>query len=76
VTCLRAEQIHAPTIISVAKNNSTTKLPLFQRALVFGPAQRAVQRQSLRCAHRPDHRFHRVPDHLLERRQALVAVDD
>ena len=49
---------------------------LFQRGLVFGEAQRAVQHQSLGLAHRPDHRFHRVPAQLLKRCQALVAVDD
>ena len=49
---------------------------LFQRGLVFGEAQRAVQHQSLGFAQRPDHRFHRVPAQLLERRQAFVTVDD
>ncbi len=49
---------------------------LLQRGLVFGEAQRAVQHQSLGLAHRPDHRFHGVPAQLLERRQALVAIDD
>ena len=48
---------------------------LLQRGLVLGKAQRTVQQQSLGFAHRPDHRFHRVPAQLLERRDALVAVD-
>ncbi len=42
---------------------------------MLGKAQRAVQQQSLGLAHRPDHHFHRVPAQLLERRDALVAVD-
>ena len=50
--------------------------PLLQRGLVLGETQRTVQQQSLGLAHRPDHRFHRVPAQLLERRDALVAVDD
>jgi hypothetical protein len=49
---------------------------LLQRALLFGPAQRAVQEQSLDFAQGPDHRFHRVPAQLLECRQALVAIND
>ena len=49
---------------------------LFQRGLVFGQAQRAVQQQSLGFVHGPDHGFHRVPAQLLERRDALVAVND
>jgi hypothetical protein len=48
---------------------------LLQRGLVLGEAQRTVQQQSFGLAHRPDHRFHRVPAQLLERRDALVAVD-
>jgi len=35
-----------------------------------------VQKQSLRFAHRPNHRFDRVTAQLLERRHPLVAVDD
>jgi len=49
---------------------------LFQRRLALAPAQRAVEHQRLRLGQRPDHRLHRVPAQLLERRQALVAVDD
>ena len=49
---------------------------LLQGGLMLGKAQRTVQQQSLGLAHRPDHRFHRVPAQLLERRDALVAVDD
>ena len=48
---------------------------LLQCAFAFGETQRTIQQQSLGLAHRPDHRFHRVPAQLLERRQALVAVD-
>jgi hypothetical protein len=48
---------------------------LLQRGFPFGEAQRTVQQQSLGFGHRPDHRFHRVLAQLLERRQALVAVD-
>jgi hypothetical protein len=49
---------------------------LFQRSFVLGETQRTFQQQSLGLAHRPDHRFHRVPAQLFERRDALVAVDD
>jgi hypothetical protein len=49
---------------------------LLQRGLMRREAQRAVQHQRFGLAHRPDHRFHRVPAQLLERRDALVAVDD
>lgn len=49
---------------------------LFQCALLPGEAQRAVQQQSLGLAQRPDHRFHGVAAQLLQRRHALVAVDD
>ena len=49
---------------------------LLQCGLVLGETQRTVQQQSLGLAHRPDHRFHRVAAQLLERRDALVAVDD
>ena len=48
---------------------------LLQRGFTFGETQRAIQPQSLGLAHRPDHRFHRVPAQLLKRRQALVAID-
>jgi hypothetical protein len=48
---------------------------LFQRAFLWTEAQRPVQQQSFGCAHRPDRGFHRVPAQLLERRDALVAVD-
>jgi hypothetical protein len=49
---------------------------LFQRRLVFAEPQRTIQQQGLGFAHRPAHRFHRVAAQLLERRDALVAVDD
>ena len=47
-----------------------------QRGLVFGQPQRAVQQHGRGFAHRPHHRFHRVPAQLLQRRDPLVAVDD
>ena len=47
-----------------------------QRGLVFGQSQRAVQQHGRGLAHRPHHRFHRVPAQLLQRRDPLVAVDD
>lgn len=50
--------------------------PLFQRRLAFTQPQRAVQHQRLGLAHRPQDRFHRVPAQLLQRRDALVAVND
>ena len=49
---------------------------LFQRRLVFAQPQRTIQHQRLGLAHRPDHRLHRVPAQLLQRRDPLVAVDD
>jgi hypothetical protein len=48
---------------------------LFQRAFLRTEAQRPVQQQSFGCAHLPDRGFDRVPAQLLERRDALVAVD-
>jgi hypothetical protein len=48
----------------------------FQRGLVFGHAQRAIQQHCRRLAHRPYNRFHRVPAQLLQRRYPLIAVDD
>ena len=62
--------------IAVALLQLRQQPTFFQRRLVGGEAQRAVQEQGLGFAHRPDHRFHRVPAQLLEGRQALVAVDD
>jgi hypothetical protein len=47
-----------------------------QRGLVFGQAQRAVQQHRGSLAHRPHHRFHRVPAQLLQSRDPLIAVDD
>ena len=47
-----------------------------QRGLVFGQTQRAVQQNGRGLAHRPYHRFHRVPAQLLQRRDPLIAVDD
>lgn len=49
---------------------------LFQRGFRLGPAPGAVQQQSLGGAHRPDHCFDRVLSQLLERGDALEAVDD
>jgi hypothetical protein len=48
----------------------------FQRRLRFGEAQRAVQQYRRGLAHRPHHRFHRVPPQLLQGRDPLVAIDD
>ncbi len=47
----------------------------FQRRFVFSPTQRAVQKQRLGFAQRPDHRLDGVPAQLLQRRNALIAVD-
>jgi hypothetical protein len=54
--------------IAVALLQLRQQPALLQRGLLFGPAQRAVQEQSLDFAQGPDHRFHRVPAQLLERR--------
>jgi hypothetical protein len=62
--------------IAVALLQLRQQPTFFQRRLVGGEAQRTVQHQGLGFAQRPDHRFHRVSAQLLERRQALVAVDD
>jgi len=48
---------------------------LFQCAFLLAESQRPVQEQSFGFAHRPDGGFHRVPAQLLERGDALVAVD-
>jgi len=48
---------------------------LFERAFLWTEAQRPVQQQSFGFAHRPDGGFDCVPAQLLERRDALVAVD-
>jgi len=48
----------------------------FQGRLALPPTHAAIQKQSLGLAQRPDHRLHRVPPKLGERRDALVAVDD
>jgi len=69
-----ARQLLSP--VAVALLQLRQQPALLQCCLVFGEAQRAVQHQSLGFAHRPDHRFHRVPAQLLEGRQTLVAVDD
>ncbi len=50
--------------------------PFFQRRLPLAHAQRARQHQRFGLAQRPDHRFDCVPAQLLQRRDALVAVDD
>ena len=47
-----------------------------QRGLVFGQPQRAVQQHCRGLAHRPYHRFHRVPAQLLQRRDPLIAIND
>jgi hypothetical protein len=47
-----------------------------QRGLVFGQAQRAIQQHRRSLAHRPYHRFHRVPAQLLQSRDPFVPVDD
>ena len=47
-----------------------------QRRLVFAQSQRAVQQHRRSLAHRPHHRFHRVPAQLLQSRDPLIAVDD
>ena len=47
-----------------------------QRGLVFGQAQRTIQQHRRSLAHRPYHRFHRVPAQLLQSRDPLIAVDD
>jgi hypothetical protein len=48
---------------------------LFQRCVVFAPAKRSIQKQSLRLVQRPDHCLDRVPAKLLQRPDALIAVD-
>ena len=48
---------------------------LLQRAFLRTEAQGSVQQQSFGSAHRPDRGFDRVPAQLLERCDALVAVD-
>jgi len=48
---------------------------LFERAFLWTEAQRPLQQQSFGFAHFPDGGFHRVPAQLLERGDALVAVD-
>jgi hypothetical protein len=47
-----------------------------QRGLLFRQPQRAIQQHGRGLAHRPFHRFHRVPAQLLQRRDPLIAVDD
>jgi len=47
-----------------------------QRGLVFAQSQRAVQQHGRGLAHRPYHRFHRVPAQLFQSRDPLIAVDD
>ncbi len=48
----------------------------FQRGLMFAQPQRAVQQHGRSLAHRPYHRFYRVPAQLRQRRDPLVAVND
>ena len=52
------------------------KPALFQSRFVIARAHRPVQKQSLHFTQRPDHRLHRVPAQLLQRRDPLIAVDD
>jgi hypothetical protein len=47
----------------------------FERRFVVAATHGPIQKQGLRLAQRPDHRLHRVPAQLLERRDPLVAVD-
>ena len=46
-----------------------------QRGLVCGKAERAVQQYGRGFAHRPHHRFHRVPPQSFECGDSLVAID-
>lgn len=48
----------------------------FKRRRAFTETHRALQHQRISLTHRPDRRFHRVVTQLLQRRHALVAVDD
>jgi hypothetical protein len=48
----------------------------FQRRLAFGQVDRTVQHHSVGLGHRPHYCLDRVAPQLLERRDALVAVDD
>jgi hypothetical protein len=48
---------------------------LLQRAFLRTEAQRPVQQQSFGGTHLPDRGFDRVPAQLLERGDALVAID-
>jgi hypothetical protein len=48
---------------------------LFQRAFLGTEAHGPVQQQSFGLTHRPDGGFDRVPAQLLERRDALMAID-
>jgi hypothetical protein len=43
---------------------------------MFAQPQRAVQQHGRGLAHRPYHRFHRVPAQLLKRHDPLIAVDN
>jgi len=47
-----------------------------QRGFLFVPSQRAIQQHGRGFAHRPHHRFHRVPPQLRQRRDPLVTIDD
>jgi hypothetical protein len=47
-----------------------------QRGFLFAPSQRAIQQHGRGFAHRPHHRFHRVPPQLLQCRDPLIAIDD
>jgi len=48
----------------------------FQRGLVLTQSQCTIQQHGRGFAHRPHHRFHRVPPQLLQGRDPFVAVDD
>ena len=43
---------------------------------MFRQSQRAIQQHRRSLAHRPHHRFHRVPAQLLQRLDSLVPIDD
>lgn len=51
------------------------KPAFFQSRFTLAPTHRTVKKQGLHFAQRPDHRLHRVPAQLLQRRDPLIAVD-
>ena len=64
-------QAVAETLLQLSKQPAH-----LQGGFLFGKARRAIEQHGCGFAHRPHHRFHRVPPQLFERRQPLVAVDD